>query len=146
MTCRNPKWRTAALILMILTVLVLVSCGRQIEASETFTQRGLVYERGDDEPFTGVVIGKSRREGYRNFTCTFKKTYKDGKLEGRSYFYYDNGKIESIEPYEDGILNGVVTRYYDDGQLKARLHFVDGLRGGARGEMFWDEDGNRTRG
>ena len=133
------------LALTIMSACFLVSCSPKIDASETVKLRDLVYRKGDDKPFTGVVTGKSRHEGYRTQTCLFEKKYKDGKLNGRTLYTYLNGKTESIEPYENGELNGVVTRYYESGQIKARLHFVDGMRGGVKGEMFWDEKGERTK-
>lgn len=107
--------------------------------------RGLLYRKGQLEPFTGYVVGKNR-EGYRSTTCRFKKLYKNGLLNGRSEFYYENGKLESIEPYKDGELHGMVTRYYDNGKIRSRIHFVNGMRGGDKGEMFWDRKGNRVGG
>lgn len=130
----------------IATLLVsfsLVSCTSKIEESKTYQRNGLLYQIGSEEPYTGIVTGESSHEGYRRKPFRFKKAYEDGRLNGRSFYYYLDGKVESVEPYENGIINGVVTRYYQNGQLKARLHFVDGMRGGIKGEMFWNEDGSR---
>lgn len=134
------RWITSAAL--CLTVLV-VSCTTEIDESKTYNRNGLIYQIGSDKPFSGTVTGQANHEGYRRKPCRFAKAYKDGLLDGRSYFYYLNGKVESVEPYEKGIINGVVTRYYENGQLSARLHFVDGMRGGSKGEMFWNEDGSR---
>ncbi|RJQ86478.1 MAG: hypothetical protein C4519_01805 [Desulfobacteraceae bacterium] len=142
-TCRKPDLH---LWLVLVLVAAVSACTTKVDDSETVARNGLVYRKGSDLPFSGIVAGTSRSEGYRNQTCRFKKEYKNGLLEGRSYFYYLNGKVESIEPYQKGVLNGVVTRYYESGQIKARLHFVDGMRGGAKGEMFWKEDGSKERG
>ncbi len=131
--------------LILLSPLIIAGCSTEINESEAYLRNDLLYRKGADKPFSGVVVGKSIREGYRRMPVTFKKEYKKGQLHGRSFYYYDNGKIESIEPYENGVLNGVVTRYYKNGQIKARLHFVDGFRGGSKGEMFWDEEGNKIR-
>lgn len=131
------------LTLMIPLILLLVSCTAKIDKSKTLVRNGLLYKIGSDEPFTGVVTGISRSEDYRKGKFSFKKQYKDGLLEGRSFYYYPNDTIESIEPYSKGVLDGVVTRYYDNGQIKARLHFAGGYRGGTKGEMFWNKDGSR---
>lgn len=132
---------------MILVASALLSaCSTEIDISKTMQRNGRIYQIGSDEPFTGYVVGKGRNEGYRRHGYTFKKAYQDGVLHGKSYFYFPNGKIESVEPYEGGILDGVVTRYYDNGQVRARIHFVDGYRGGSKGEMFWDRDGNQRKG
>lgn len=134
-----------AVIVIFVSPLFFIGCAAEINESECYLRNGLLFRKGEDKPFSGVVLGKSIREGYRRQPVTFKKEYKNGLLQGRSYFYYGNGKIESIEPYEKGILNGVVTRYYENGQIKARLHFVDGMRGGVKGEMFWDKEGNKIK-
>ena len=133
------------LLLLLLAVLI-VACQTEIDMSQAIERNGIVYAKSTEKPFTGVVTGQSRHEGYRRVTVSFKKEYKDGLLNGRSYYYYLNGKIESIEPYVQGTLDGVVTRYYENGQIKARVHFVDGYRGGSKGEMFWDQNGHRRNG
>ena len=139
------KYKHSSVFIYCLLVLLVVSCAREIPVQQVRIRRGLVYQKGADEPFSGFVTGISR-EGYRDQKCRFKKRYKDGVLNGRSEFYYPNGKLESIEPYENGELNGIVTRYYDSGQIRARIHFVEGMRGGDKGEMFWDENGKRILG
>ena len=124
----------------------LCACTSKINNSKAYTRNGLLYEIGSDLPFTGLVTGRSVREGYRRTPVTYKKQYKNGLLDGKSYFYYQNGKIESVEPYKKGEINGVVVRYYENGQMKARINFTEGLRGGGNGEIFWDEHGNRLKG
>lgn len=131
------------LTLMIFLTLFLVSCAAKIDESKALVRNGRLYKIGSDEPFTGFVTGTSQGEDYRKGKFTFKKQYKDGLLEGRSFYYYPNKTIESVEPYSNGVLDGVVTRYYDNGQIKARLHFVGGYRGGSKGEMLWNKDGSR---
>jgi antitoxin component YwqK of YwqJK toxin-antitoxin module len=121
------------------------SCTSEIPIQEVRVKRGIVYQKGDEEPFTGYIVGKSN-EDYRDQKCRFKKQYKDGVLDGRSEFFYPNGKLESIEPYKNGELHGIVTRYHDNGKIRARIHFVEGLRGGNKGEMFWDKNGKKIRG
>lgn len=140
---RRLKWR---LLLVLLVATAAWACTSKVDQSDTIERNDLLYLKGSENPFSGIVTGTVRNEGYRNETCRFKKKYKNGRLDGRSVYYYLNGKVESIEPYQKGILNGVVTRYYESGQIKARVHFVDGLRGGSKGEMFWNENGSKRRG
>lgn len=124
---------------------IIFSCTSEIPIQEVRVKRGIIYQKGNEEPFTGFIVGNSR-EGYRDQKCRYKKQYKDGILDGRSEFFYPNGKLESTEPYKNGELHGIVTRYHDNGKIRARIHFVDGLRGGDKGEMFWDKDGKKIRG
>ncbi|MBT8338445.1 MAG: hypothetical protein KJP07_00385 [Desulfatitalea sp.] len=146
MTSPDASWRHWAFPLCVLVPLILIACSAEVQESETYISKGLLFCKGADKPFAGIVVGRSVREGYRRQAVYFKKRYKYGKLNGRSYYYYPSGGIESIEPYKDGVLTGVVTRYFESGQIKARLHFVDGMRGGFKGEMFWDEKGNKIGG
>ena len=131
--------------IFILCVLVFFACQAELPKSETTVRRGIVYQRGETEPFTGYVVGKAR-ESYRSQLCSYKKEYKEGKLDGTSKFWYPNGQLESVEPYENGQLNGDVIRYYDNGQMKARIPMRDGMRSGGGGELFWDKHGKLRKG
>ncbi len=131
-------------ILSIFICLVLASCTREVEERNTIERRGLLYEIGADQPFTGIVNGRGR-EDYRNRAYDFKKRYQDGVLDGETVFYYSNGKLESKVPYKNGAINGFMMRYYPNGKPKARIHFVNGMRGGLKGEMFWDEKGRQVK-
>lgn len=136
-------WTPPALILL---GLLLIGCSAEIDASEAIERNGIMYRIGSEKPFTGVVKGRGRNEAYRNFPFLYKKEYKKGILHGRSYFYYLDGQVESIEPYIGGLIHGVATRYHPNGQLKSRIHYVEGFRGGEKGEMFWNADGSRGDG
>jgi hypothetical protein len=128
--------RKLMIIIFSLFWLLISSCTSEVHHSDITVKAGLVYRIGDDHPFSGAVLGKGR-DGNRKWVCQYKKQYKDGLLHGPSYFWYENGKLESIEPYEKGHLNGMLVRYYPNGKIKARIHLEDGQRGGAGGEMFW---------
>lgn len=139
---------SSAIVLLLFTAVFLMlnvtGCSKEVAARDTVVRDGRLYLRGGDQPFTGFVLGKSR-EGYRTRTCAFKKEYKDGLLDGMTYFYFPNGKIESKVPYEGGEINGYFMRYWDNGKPRARIHFLNGMRGGSKGEMYWDNDGNKKR-
>jgi len=124
--------------------LLLIGCSREIPKSKTYVKAGLLYEVGENKPFTGFVVGKGR-EGYRRKALKYKKQYKGGLLNGETRFWYDNGQVESIEPYTNGKIHGMVSRYYENGQTKSYIHMVDGMRGGHKGEQFWSEDGKRIK-
>jgi hypothetical protein len=145
MNMNDPLGKSKRIIILIITAMMaffMMACAREIPQEMTLIRDGLVYVRGEKTPFSGWIVGQART-GYRRNTCRFKMAYKDGMLNGKSYFWYPNGKLESAEPYKDGQLEGIVTRYYDSGKVKAKIHFVHGMRGGFKGEIFWDENGNR---
>lgn len=145
---RKTAGRKSPLVLIFLVLLLMMAtvmgCDREVVEHETILRNGLLYIKGGANPFTGFVIGKSR-EGYRTQTCTFKKEYKEGVLDGISSFYYPNGKLESKVPYQAGEIHGYFVRYWDNGRPHSRIHFFQGQRGGAKGEMFWDRKGKKIR-
>jgi hypothetical protein len=125
---------------------MLCSCTTtEISKSQTIIRKGVLYQRGETNPYSGFVIGKDHK-GYRGKVRQFKKQYKDGVLYGKSEFWYSNGKLEGIELYKDGKIHGITSRYYDNGQIRSRIHFVNGLRGGSKGEFFWDRNGKLKKG
>jgi len=128
----------------LIIAFILTGCTKEIPKKQTVKRKGLVYEKGQKKLFTGYVVGKGR-EDYHRVICTYKKQYKNGKLDGFSTYWHKNGKVESKEPYKDGLLNGVVSRYYDNGQIESRIHIVNGMRGGMKGEQYWSKDGKKIK-
>jgi hypothetical protein len=136
--------KVAAVFFAILMCLAFISCTREVDERNTVERDGLLYEMGAEHPFSGTVLGRGR-EGYRTEAYDFKKEYKNGLLDGDTVFLYPNGKLESKISYKKGAINGFMMRYWPNGRPKARIHFVNGLRGGAKGEMFWDENGHQIK-
>lgn len=123
-----------------LFILFSIGCTKEISSQSAVVRRGLLYRVGGESPFTGQVIGKGRESRHTQLMI-YRKAYKNGVLDGETYFYYPNGKIESIVPYTNGKIHGALMCYWPNGKPKSRIHFENGLRGGVSGEMFWDKDG-----
>lgn len=119
----------------ILAILMILGCQAKIPKSETVVRHGVVYQKGDKEPFAGYVVGRAR-EGYRPQIYRYTKHYDDGILDGMCKFWYSNGQLESVEPYKNGQINGNVIRYYRNGQMKSRIPMKNGMRSGGAGELF----------
>ena len=130
--------------LVSLSLVIPTGCTREISEHSTVMRRGLLYRIGGDNPYTGLVIGKGRESRHTQL-MTFKKSYKNGLLDGETYFYYPSGQIESMVPYNDGVIHGALICYWPNGKPKSRIHFVNGLRGGSTGEMFWDKNGHQIK-
>lgn len=126
-------------------IIMIFACGAEVHKSGTIIRKGIVYQKGEEKPFTGFVVGKGR-EGYRRQIYRYKKQYKDGSLNGICKFWYPNGQLESVESYKNGQLNGNVIRYYRNGQMKARIPMQNGMRSGGAGELFWDKRGKLIKG
>lgn len=130
---------------LLLILILICACDSEIQKSDTVLMDGLVYQKTEKEPYTGFVLGKERKGG-RGKVYSYKKQYKDGILNGKTQYFFKNGKLESSIPYKNGKIHGMVATYYDNGQIKSRIHFINGQRGGSKGEIFWDRDGNIRKG
>ncbi len=68
------------------------------------------------------------------------RQYKDGKENGKSIAYYENGLIHYEQNYLNGHRHGVERIYYVNGQLQKEGRFADGKLIGAY--KYFDESGN----
>jgi antitoxin component YwqK of YwqJK toxin-antitoxin module len=145
LNCTQIQLKWLIWISLVLMLLTFTACDSEIPEQQTVERGGLLYERGDDNPFTGFVTGRSQ-ERDRIHYYAFKKEYKRGIQDGITLFWYPDGKLESKATYKDGNIDGFLTSYWPDGKPKSRIHFVDGFRGGSKGEMFWDKNGGKKQG
>ena len=93
----------------------------------------------DGKPYTGFYTNYYDRandqQGY------FEEYYKDGKLNGLSTWWHENGQKELENHYKDGKLNGLSTCWYENGQIEGEGFFKDGIQvDDTRTEL--DEDEN----
>ncbi|HAM76317.1 MAG TPA: hypothetical protein DCQ09_11930, partial [Alcanivorax sp.] len=51
-----------------------------------------------------------------------------GRLDGDVISYFENGRIEKLQPYSAGKLDGTEKRYDEDGDLLLELPYKDGAR------------------
>lgn len=97
----------------------------------------LVRYKSDSSLFSGVVTD-SFGYGFQNY----EYRYKEGRKNGLSKEWYENGRIKSEENYKNGLLNGLCKRYYDNWQLSFEINYKNGEYHGKWQE--WDRDGNLT--
>ena len=80
----------------------------------------------DGKPYTGFYTNYYDRvndqQGY------IEEYYKDGKLNGLSTWWYENGQKELENHYKDGKLNGLSTCWYENGQIEGEGFFKDGIQ------------------
>ena len=72
---------------------------------------GLTYEVDSDTPLSGQVRGFYSRKKKRS-----EVNFVDGKRDGLSTRWHENGNKQSEETYAAGELNGVVTRWWPNGE------------------------------
>lgn len=84
----------------------------------------------------------NRREGktisfFQNGTKLREANYRNGKLEGKEYWYNENGKIYWILEYKNNIQNGKEIRYFDNGETEVKENFKNGKRNG-EGKYYYE--------
>ena len=119
-------------LLGLLLVMGMVGCG----APEWVERDGLMYEGDSETPFTGVVVGKLE------YGRRYERTYKDGKKDGQSTTWWDNGQKASEITYKDGKFDGLMTGWFDNGQKKMEATYKDGKQVSL---TMWDKEGNETK-
>ena len=97
----------------------------------------LYYLKGSDTPYTGKIFeewsGQQRVE----------TSYIDGKLDGLSESWHENGKKASEVNYKDGKRDGVSVEFHGNGQKWREVNYKDGkLVEGS--EKFWNNKGERV--
>ena len=110
-------------------------------------EKGITYIKGETKPFDGIMIARTNGQ---NITGIYQ--YSNGKNEGITYDYYENGQLyikahskndkgegEGFEYYPNGKLkdkrfykNDIIieaTDYYQNGKLSRIFKATEGLRG-----------------
>lgn len=113
--------------LMLFVALLLSGCStpkvppdpkpRVIDQASADVRDGVLYEKGSDHPYSGVVM-----DYYYYHPGTLKSwvTYEDGVPNGRFIEFYDSGNIRACGKYDHGHLTGQVTRWWNTGAIKSQ--------------------------
>ena len=75
----------------------------------------------DDVPLTGLV-----KRYYENGNLEREITYKNGKKNGFSKLYDDDGVLKSMGIFQAGIAEGVYVEYGENGVLAKEINFQKG--------------------
>lgn len=72
------------------------------------------------------------RSYYENGNLKSSVNYKDGKVDGIAYFYYNDGKETPMAEviFVQDIINGVYQEFFQNGAQKAKLNYEDGKLNG----------------
>ena len=101
---------------------------------------GLWTVKFSDEPITGKVYG------YFGESKPYKKVYmgniRNGKKEGRHKIYYNStGKKSHDYNYKNGKLDGLSTKWYENGQKEGEITYKDGEPVLSIPLKHWNKDG-----
>ncbi len=72
-------------------------------------------------PYSGSAV-----EYYNNGQLSLKKSFKDGKLDGKTTEWYPNGQKKLEVNFKDGVLVGNYSSWYYNGNKYLSLNYVNG--------------------
>jgi antitoxin component YwqK of YwqJK toxin-antitoxin module len=98
---------------------------------------GVLYARGEAQPFRGQIV-----EHYPDRTRKLALEVKDGRLNGHSLGWHQNGQMEVNEEFVQGVSHGPRTRWYANGQMKSQAQVEHGTMTGLYVE--WHENGQKA--
>jgi len=113
------------------------SCNKTIETKDgEIRSNGKLYLKGSTKPHSGKVLEyhDAKKEKMKS-----RLRYKKGVLQGKSEYWYPNGKQEAVKHYANGKLSGTLEEWFNDGNPKKKEEWLNGKRHGEW--QTWKEDG-----
>jgi len=98
---------------------------------------GILYLHGSDAPFTGTLV-----EDYGKDSRKLAISIRNGRADGLSRGWHENGQMEVEETFAGGISNGVRTRWHVNGVKKSEASIVDGKITGRY--VGWHDNGQKA--
>lgn len=86
-------------LLVLITLIFFIAGCNKIDENQIEIKGELIFKVGEKNPFTGTLITRNKKG-----KISFESTYKDGKKEGISKEYHENGNLWLEENYKDGNL------------------------------------------
>ena len=124
-------------LLSILSLAVLIlSCSEtkeRISFDMVTIVNGVCYLKADMSIVTGIATGSE--DG-----MLMETNYKDGKTDGLTTVWFENGQLEGKVNYKDGKTDGLSKFWFENGQLKGEINFKDGKEDGLK--KRWDINGH----
>ena len=68
---------------------------------------------------------------------TQKSTYVDGKRQGMTIWYNDDGSVKSKVNFDNDKENGLYTSYYENNKVKESVNYVNGQKNGIE-KVYYD--------
>lgn len=98
---------------------------------------GILYVHGGDEPFTGTLV-----EDYSKDSRKLAISIRNGRVDGLSRGWHENGQKEVEETFVNGVSHGVRTRWHENGAKKSEALIADGKLSGQYIE--WHDNGQKA--
>ena len=86
-------------LLPILCLLIIASCSKETSFDQLVKRQGIYYEVNSQTPFSGRVVSY-----HENGQVEFRRNFKDGKIEGLSEWYNENGQLLDKNCYKNDVI------------------------------------------
>jgi hypothetical protein len=106
--------------------------------AELVRRDGVMFRPEATQPFSGLLV-EEWRPGVRRTEVTLR----DGRADGRSRGWHENGRLEVEETFVRGVSHGIRTRWYADGTRKSQVKIRAGRLVGTFRE--WHSNGQLAR-
>lgn len=110
---------------------------RELTLAQLVKHDGKLYVPGEGTPFEGLL--------YENFPGSKRKLeieIHDGRADGRSVGYFENGKLEVEEFFTAGVSHGLRTRWDREGWKKSQERIEHGKLNGLH--LEWHANGTKA--
>jgi antitoxin component YwqK of YwqJK toxin-antitoxin module len=115
----------------------LPSTMQELTRAELGLQDGVLYAKGGDTPFNGKLI-----EDYGQNKRKLEIRIRNGKADGLSCGWFEDGQLETEENFVAGVSHGIRTRWFPNGTKKSEATIVDGQVNGRYVE--WYDNGKKA--
>ena len=115
---RKNKFLIFAILLVLVTVIY-------YHINEEFYYR-ILSKSGESYRLNSKGNFEGRSRIYKKGIKIFDGYFKNGKMEGWSFKYYDNGEIKLKTFYKSDVIDGYKYEYYSNGKLKAKTFMING--------------------
>ncbi|HOW45190.1 MAG TPA: linear amide C-N hydrolase [Candidatus Aminicenantes bacterium] len=128
--CRSREW----LWLVLAVGFVSVGCKREMSLEDLHELEGVYHVRGEKKPFSGVA-----RKAFANGRMKYLSEFRNGRLEGKSIAWSEDGQRKMEAEFTQGRLNGNLTRWHENGKKMEEARFRNGVPHGDK--ILWFENG-----
>ena len=127
------------LLAAMFVALLMVGCGDAQEEAIDLNDKGTL-----DEIIADAIDGDKLQTRYIDGAGTLAcEPDEQTPYTGWTKWMYDNGQINELWHYKDGKRNGLTIRWDEDGQKRAEENFKDGKKDGL--QFFYSEDGDAKK-
>jgi antitoxin component YwqK of YwqJK toxin-antitoxin module len=125
-------------IVLFLILLSVHSYSQEVVKGPFLIRDGITYHQDTNEPVIGII-----QSFFPNSSqIAERQTYRDGRRDGPSESFHENGQLDITGNLTDGKRNGLFKTFDENGQLETRGNYKDGELHGLF--EYFDEEGNLT--